>query len=137
MKQKEARVQRYTGIKKIDVRTFTMFAVLVMLWLFFTYFTSNGFSSLETSFLSTRNLSNLMRQMTTVGVMGISMVLVIVSGGIDLSAGAVVGFIGSVNCGVRLEPMNFALGHQTFCADTDFSSICTDIAEYIWTKFEK
>lgn len=96
MKQKEERVQRYTGVKKIDVRTFTMFAVLVILWLFFTYFTSDRFSSLETSFLSTRNLSNLMRQMTTVGIMGISMVLVIVSGGIDLSAGAVVGFIGCV-----------------------------------------
>lgn len=96
MNQKEERIQRYTAVKKIDVRTFTMFAVLVILWLFFTYFTSNGFSSLETSFLSTRNLSNLMRQMTTVGVMGIGMVLVIVSGGIDLSAGAVVGFIGCV-----------------------------------------
>ena len=96
MNQKEERILRYTAVKKIDVRTFTMFAVLVMLWLFFTYFTSNGFSSLDTSFLSTRNLSNLMRQMTTVGVMGISMVLVIVSGGIDLSAGAVVGFIGCV-----------------------------------------
>jgi D-xylose transport system permease protein len=35
-----------------------------------------------------------MRQMTTVGLMGISMVLVMVSGGIDLSAGAVAGFIG-------------------------------------------
>ena len=96
MKEKEERVQRNTGVKKIDVRTFTMFAVLVLLWLLFTYFTSQGFSNLETSFLSTRNLSNLMRQMTTVGFMGISMVLVIVSGGIDLSAGAVVGFIGCV-----------------------------------------
>ncbi|MDF2656564.1 MAG: inner-rane translocator [Bacillota bacterium] len=96
MIQKEEKLQRYISVKKIDVRTFTMFAVLVVLWIFFTYFTSNGFSSLETSFLSTRNLSNLMRQMTTVGIMGISMVLVMVSGGIDLSAGAVVGFIGCI-----------------------------------------
>lgn len=96
MTQKEETLQRYISVKKIDVRTFTMFAVLVVLWIFFTYFTSNGFSSLETSFLSTRNLSNLMRQMTTVGIMGISMVLVMVSGGIDLSAGAVVGFIGCI-----------------------------------------
>lgn len=96
MKPKEETLQRYTAVKKIDVRMFTMFAVLVILWLFFTYFTSDGFNKLDTSFLSTRNLSNLMRQMTTVGIMGISMVLVIVSGGIDLSAGAVVGFIGCV-----------------------------------------
>ncbi|HVI41650.1 MAG TPA: sugar ABC transporter permease [Anaerovoracaceae bacterium] len=96
MKEKEERLKWYAGVKKIDVRTFAMFAVLVILWVLFTYFTSEKFSSLETSFLSTRNLSNLMRQMTTVGVMGIGMVLVIVSGGIDLSAGAVVGFIGCV-----------------------------------------
>lgn len=102
MIQKEERLQRYTGVKKIDVRTFTMFAVLVVLWLFFTYFTSDGFRSLDTSFLSTRNLSNLMRQMTTVGIMGISMVLVIVSGGIDLSAGAVVGFIGCVAAALQV-----------------------------------
>ena len=96
MKEKEERLKWYAGAKKIDVRTFAMFAVLIILWVLFTYFTSDKFSKLETSFLSTRNLSNLMRQMTTVGVMGISMVLVIVSGGIDLSAGAVVGFIGCV-----------------------------------------
>ena len=96
MKEKEERLKWYAGVKKIDVRTFAMFAVLVILWVLFTYFTSEKFSRLDTSFLSTRNLSNLMRQMTTVGVMGIGMVLVIVSGGIDLSAGAVVGFIGCV-----------------------------------------
>ncbi|MBR0597100.1 sugar ABC transporter permease [Sinanaerobacter chloroacetimidivorans] len=102
MIQKEETLQRYTVVKKIDIRTFTMFAVLVVLWLFFTYFTSDGFSNLSTSFLSTRNLSNLMRQMTTVGIMGISMVLVIVSGGIDLSAGAVVGFIGCVAAALQV-----------------------------------
>src|SRR5665647_1191851 len=96
MEEKEERLKWYARVKKIDVRTFTMFAVLAMLWLLFTYFTSEKFSNLETSFLSTRNISNLMRQMTTVGIMSISMVLIIISGGIDLSAGAVVGFIGCV-----------------------------------------
>lgn len=102
MIQKEEKLQRYTVVKKLDIRTFTMFAVLVILWLFFTYFTSNSFSNLENSFTSTRNLSNLMRQMTTVGIMGISMVLVIVSGGIDLAAGVVVGFIGCVAAALQV-----------------------------------
>jgi ABC-type xylose transport system, permease component len=102
MLHKGETLQRYTKTKKIDIRTFTMYAVLVILWLFFTYFTSNHFSSLETSFLSTRNLSNLMRQMTTVGIIGISMVLVMVSGGIDLAAGAVVGFIGCVAAALQV-----------------------------------
>lgn len=97
MGHKETKKTQYTSVtKKFDIRTLTMVAVLVLLWIFFTFFTSNNFQSIGTSFLSTRNLSNLMRQTTTAGIMGISMVLVIVTGGIDLSAGAVVGFIGCV-----------------------------------------
>jgi len=96
MGKTEIKKARYTTTKKFDMRTLTMVAVLILLWIFFTFATSEGFRELGTSFLSTRNLSNLMRQMTTAGIMGISMVLVIVTGGIDLSAGAVVGFIGCV-----------------------------------------
>lgn len=102
MIQKEEKLQRYTGVKKLDIRTFTMFAVLIVLWLFFTYFTSEGFRDLGTSFTSTRNLSNLMRQMTTVGIIGISMVLVMVSGGIDLAAGVILGFIGCVAAALQV-----------------------------------
>ena len=84
------------GAKKIDLRTFTMVAVLIILWIVFTFFTSNGFSDIGTSFLSVRNLSNLARQMAIVGIMGSSMVMIIVTGGIDLSAGCVAGFIGCI-----------------------------------------
>jgi len=86
--------KQYMRTKKIDIRAFTMIAILILLWLVFTFFTSDHFRSLENSFISPRNISNLARQMAIVGIMASSMTLVIVSGGIDLSAGTVAGFIG-------------------------------------------
>ena len=44
-------------------------------------------------FLSSLNLSNLLLQGCTFSILGIGMVWVMVSGGIDLSAGAVLGFL--------------------------------------------
>ena len=84
---------RFKGIK-LDIRIFTMVSVLVLLWIVFAFTTSKGFTTFDRSFISFRNISNLLRQMSIVGIIGCSMVLVIVSGGIDLSAGAVVGFVG-------------------------------------------
>ncbi|MDR1613890.1 MAG: sugar ABC transporter permease [Planctomycetota bacterium] len=80
--------------QRIDYRTITMLAVLLLLWLGFTAFTSEYFSDLSGSFITARNLSNLTRAMAIVGIMGCGMVLVIVTGGIDLSVGTVAGFIG-------------------------------------------
>lgn len=45
----------------------------------------------EDSFFTTRNLSNLARQVTIVGIIGIGMTMVILIGGIDLSVGSIVG----------------------------------------------
>jgi D-xylose transport system permease protein len=88
--------RNHAGMKKIDMRTFTMVAVLIFLWVIFTFLTSDGLQHLDRSFISFRNLSNLLRQMAIVAIIGCSMVLVIVTTGIDLSAGSVVGFIGGV-----------------------------------------
>lgn len=73
--------------KKIDIRTLTMVLVLVVLWIAFTASTGGNF-------ITTRNLSNLLRQAAFTGIMGVGMTLVIVTGGIDLSAGMTMGFIG-------------------------------------------
>lgn len=73
----------------IDFRTLTMVLVLVLLWVAFTATTSGNF-------LTTRNLSNLIRQAAFTGIMGVGMTLVIVTGGIDLSAGMTMGFIGCI-----------------------------------------
>jgi D-xylose transport system permease protein len=94
--------RKYTSVKKLDIRTFTMVVVLIILWIVFTFLTSDGLKSIERSFISYRNLSNLLRQMAVVGILGSSMVLIIVTGGIDLSAGVVAGFIGCVAAGLQV-----------------------------------
>jgi D-xylose transport system permease protein len=45
----------------------------------------------DASFFTTRNLSNLARQVTIVGIIGVGMTMVILIAGIDLSVGSVVG----------------------------------------------
>lgn len=65
-----------------------LLAVLVVLFLFFS-FTSDVF-------FSTENLKTLLRQASIYGVVAIGMVFVIISGGIDLSVGSVIGLSGVV-----------------------------------------
>lgn len=75
--------------QKIDIRTLTMIVVLILIWIAFAIATGG-------SFITTRNISNLIRQAAFTGIMGVGMTLVIVTGGIDLSAGMTMGFIGCV-----------------------------------------
>jgi len=94
--------------QKIDIRTLTMILVLIILWIAFTA-TTGG------SFITTRNLSNLIRQAAFTGVMGVGMTLVIVTGGIDLSAGMTMGFIGCMMAVFQVwwgmsTPVTIALG---------------------------
>ena len=81
--------------ERFDVRTFTMIGALLILWLVFSYFTDG-------SFIKVRNISNLLRQMAIVGILGTGMVLVIVTGNIDLSVGSVVGFIGGLAAALQV-----------------------------------
>jgi len=48
------------------------------------------------SFISSRNITNLARQMTIIGVLAVGMTLVIVAGHIDLSVGSIVGLTGGI-----------------------------------------
>ncbi|QZD73711.1 sugar ABC transporter permease [Pseudomonas sp. 3-2] len=65
-----------------------VFAV-ALIWLFFSWQTKGGF-------LTPRNLSNLLRQMSITGILACGMVLVIISGEIDLSVGSLLGLLGGV-----------------------------------------
>ncbi|MGI6168834.1 MAG: sugar ABC transporter permease [Christensenellales bacterium] len=78
-----------------NVRTYTMIAALFILWIIFSFTT-------DWAFITARNLSNLMRQMSIVGIMSIGMVMVIVTGGIDLSAGSVMGFISCIAAALQV-----------------------------------
>src|SRR5438270_6029881 len=71
------------------LRAYVMVGVLAALWLYFHWATG-------TTFLTARNLSNLMTQMSVTAIIAVGMLMVIVSGNIDLSAGSVLGFAGGV-----------------------------------------
>ncbi|MDI3508162.1 MAG: D-xylose transport system permease protein [Clostridiales bacterium] len=73
----------------IDARSYTMILALVAIWVIFTALTGGGF-------LTPRNLSNLIRQMSITAILAIGMVLVMVAGHIDLSVGSVAGFTGAL-----------------------------------------
>ncbi|BCZ47927.1 xylose ABC transporter permease [Clostridium gelidum] len=69
-----------------------MTAILIAtaaLWILFTMLTDGNF-------LTTRNLSNLFRQMSITGVLAIGMCFVIILGEIDLSAGSTLGLLGGI-----------------------------------------
>ncbi len=69
------------------LRAYTMLGALVLIWLFF-HFQTDGI------FLTPRNLSNLMLQTSVTGIIATGMLMVIVSGNIDLSVGSLLGLAG-------------------------------------------
>jgi D-xylose transport system permease protein len=72
-----------------NMRSYTMVIALVAIWLLFGALTG-------WVFLTPRNISNLFRQMSMIGFLACGMVLVIVTGNIDLSVGSVTGFISAL-----------------------------------------
>ena len=70
-----------------SVRAYSMVVALVALWIILTVLTDGVF-------LAPRNLSNLIRQTAVTGILSVGMVMVIITGQIDLSVGSMVGFAG-------------------------------------------
>src|SRR6266536_1662703 len=90
----EAEITPLTRIGKFKVptdvlRAYTMVFALVAIWIYFHFSTSH-------IFLEPRNFSNLMRQTAVTGVLAVGMLMVIITGQIDLSVGSVVGLAGGV-----------------------------------------
>ncbi|MCM3006457.1 sugar ABC transporter permease [Priestia koreensis] len=73
---------------QFDMRAYSMIGALIVIWVFFAI--------MNETFLTPRNLSNLFLQMSVTSVLAIGMVLVIVSGQIDLSIGSLVGLTGGI-----------------------------------------
>jgi len=76
-------------IKTSSLRAYTMLGALVLIWLFFHWQTGS-------IFLTPRNLSNLMLQTSVTGIIAVGMLMVIISGNIDLSVGSLLAFAGGV-----------------------------------------
>src|SRR5688572_5826941 len=71
------------------LRAYTMVFALIAIWIYFHY-------STDQIFLDPRNFSNLMRQTAVTGVLAVGMLMVIITGQIDLSIGSVVGLAGGI-----------------------------------------
>ena len=104
-----------------------MLGALVLIWIFFHFATADGTSGFtefgknanyffsfrwisEGIFLTPRNLSNLMLQMSVTGIVAVGMLMVIVAAQIDLSVGSIIGLAGGcaaialTNLGYGLVP---------------------------------
>jgi D-xylose transport system permease protein len=78
-----------TAIKTSSARAYTMIFALAIIWLYFHWATGS-------IFLTAENLSNLALQTSVTGVIAVGMLMVIVSGNIDLSVGSILGLAGGV-----------------------------------------
>jgi D-xylose transport system permease protein len=73
---------------RANMQTYAIIVALIGIWVFFTIMRPN--------YMSPRNFSNLFRQMTITSFLSVGMVLVIVTGNIDLSVGKLAGFVSVV-----------------------------------------
>jgi D-xylose transport system permease protein len=84
----------YGGAQRFQ-QLFARYKILALLlavaaiWIFFSFLTHGAF-------VTPRNLSNLLRQMSITGMLACGMVFVIISGEIDLSVGSLLGLLGGV-----------------------------------------
>jgi D-xylose transport system permease protein len=90
------------------LRAYTMLGALILIWLFF-YWQTGGI------FLTPRNLSNLMLQTSVTGILAVGMLMVIISGNIDLSVGSVLGLAGGV-AAISLTYWDVGLGLSILAA---------------------
>lgn len=72
-----------------NIQTYIIIIALVAIWGVFAIVTKGGY-------FMPQNISNLFRQMTVTGFLAVGMVLVMVTGGIDLSVGKLAGFVSVV-----------------------------------------
>jgi D-xylose transport system permease protein len=78
-----SRILRQLGA---NIQTYALVVAMILIWLLFFILTGG-------SYLGPQNFSNLFRQMTVNAILSVGMVLVIVTGNIDLSVGRLAGFV--------------------------------------------
>lgn len=77
-------LRRFYQVRELPILTYVIIMLVV-------------FSISISGFLAVRNFENISRQITTVGIVAIGMTLIILTGGIDLSVGAILSF--AINIG--------------------------------------
>ena len=77
------------------LRAYTMLGALIVIWLYFQWATIDAYHPYGL-FLGAVNFSKLLQQMAVTGVLAVGMLMVIVSGNIDLSVGRLLGLSGVI-----------------------------------------
>ena len=77
-------------LKRVDLQSYTMVFILILVVIMFQCIVPGGI------FLSSRNLSNLFRQLSITGVITMSTMLMICSGNFDLAVGSIVALVGGI-----------------------------------------
>jgi D-xylose transport system permease protein len=96
---------------RANLRTYGLVIATIVIWGFFFAVTDGGY-------LSPQNFSNLIRQMTVTAILSVGMVLIIVTGNIDLSVGNFAGFISVVVAKLQNDVWRIALPDQPLLAAT-------------------
>jgi len=81
-----AEAPAWTRALRANLQTYMLIFALIIIWVIFAVGTQGVF-------LQAQNISNLFRQMSITAILSVGMVLVIVTGNIDLSVGYLAGFV--------------------------------------------
>jgi putative multiple sugar transport system permease protein len=87
--EREGLGRELLGLLKGNIRDYVMYIALVLIFIFFNIQT-------EGTFLSSRNLSDLIKQTGYVSIIAIGMTVILIIKHIDLSVGYVAGFLGAI-----------------------------------------
>lgn len=113
-----------TSIKN-NIRQYTMVIALIVVMLIFTFLTDG-------TFMTPRNLSNLLIQTSHIAILACGIVLIIVAGHIDLSIGSVVGFTGAI---AAVLQVNYNMGTVQAIMLTLFSGAVIGLWQGYWVAY--
>lgn len=99
---------------KENIQTYAIMLAMVFVWIIF-YFMTDG------RYIGAQNFSNLFRQMTVTSFLAVGMVLVMVTGNIDLSVGKLAGFVSVVVAQFQANIWNKILPDNNALLTTIFS----------------
>ncbi len=82
-------IKEVLGNSKKNIRSYTMIIALLVIWIILGILTKG-------TFFMPRNLSMLARQTSITGILALGMLLVVITGNIDMSAGSAMGLMGGI-----------------------------------------
>ncbi|MGC9393623.1 MAG: sugar ABC transporter permease [Anaerolineae bacterium] len=98
-------VSNLTKQFRANIQTYAIIVAMIIIWILFAIATGG-------LYFSPQNISNLIRQMTVTSFLSVGMVLVIVTGNIDLSVGKVAGFVSVIVAQLQANIWNTILPEQ-------------------------